>query len=60
MSRRLGVSLPTVGKWRKRFVVDRMDGLRDEPRPGAPRPDRPKSDLITELDGYLVVCDPRW
>src|SRR5437762_50945 len=37
VSRQLGVSLPTVGKWRKRFVVDRVDGLRDEPRPGAPR-----------------------
>nr|CAF31531.1 putative transposase [Micromonospora olivasterospora] len=37
VSRRLGVSLPTVGKWRKRFVADRVDGLRDERRPGAPR-----------------------
>ncbi|PSK66339.1 hypothetical protein B0E53_01721 [Micromonospora sp. MH33] len=37
VSRRLGVSLPTVGKWRKRFVADRVNGLRDEPRPGAPR-----------------------
>jgi transposase len=35
-SRRLGVSLPTIGKWRKRFVADRIDGLLDEPRPGAP------------------------
>jgi transposase len=41
VSRRLGVSLPTAGKWRKRFVIgrpgERVDGLRDEPRPGAPR-----------------------
>ncbi|WP_426514656.1 IS630 family transposase [Dactylosporangium sp. McL0621] len=36
-SRQLGVSLPTIGKWRKRFVVDRLDGLLDEPRPGASR-----------------------
>lgn len=37
VSRRLGISLPTVGKWRKRFVEHRLDGLSDEPRPGAPR-----------------------
>lgn len=37
VSRRLGISLPTVGKWRQRFVRHRLDGLSDEPRPGAPR-----------------------
>jgi len=37
VSRSLGVSLPTVGKWRKRFVIDRLAGLSDEPRPGASR-----------------------
>ena len=34
---RLGVCQPTVGKWRARFAEQRMEGLRDKPRPGAPR-----------------------
>lgn len=33
----LGISRPTVGKWRRRFLERRLDGLLDEPRPGAPR-----------------------
>ena len=33
----LGVSPQMVCKWRRRFLVDRLDGLADEPRPGAPR-----------------------
>lgn len=37
IGREVGVTAQTVGKWRRRFQRSRLDGLLDEPRPGAPR-----------------------
>ena len=42
----LGVTTMTVGTWRKRFALDRCDGLSDGSRPG-----RPKTELVlTEVE----------
>lgn len=37
VARELRIGNDTVGIWRRRFVEHRLDGLFDEPRPGAPR-----------------------
>ena len=48
VAERLGVCAATVGTWRSRFVTKRLDGLVDEPRPGAPR-------RVTDADVERVV-----
>ncbi len=37
VAREVHVAQQTVCKWRQRFVARRLDGLLEEPRPGAPR-----------------------
>ena len=37
VAKKLRCSLGMVGKWRARFLEERLEGLYDEQRPGAPR-----------------------
>src|SRR5580693_2180694 len=37
VAKKLQITGATVCKWRERFRVNRLEGLLDEPRPGAPR-----------------------
>lgn len=37
IAEKVGLTRETVGKWRKRFIVKRIQGLYDEIRPGKPR-----------------------
>jgi len=53
----LGVTRQTVGKWRGRFVEQRLDGLLDEPRPGTPR--RLRDSKIEEIVVRTLEKTPR-
>jgi transposase len=44
----LGITEQTVGKWRRRFLARRLDGLFDEPRVGRPR-------TVTDEDVQRVI-----
>src|SRR5829696_6430388 len=55
---RLGCAAVTVGRWRGRFVQDRLDGLVDEPRPGRPpviSVDRIEDVVVATLAGLVVA-----
>jgi transposase len=46
----LRITRQTVGRWRRRFVDKRLDGLVDEPRPGTPR-------RLTDAQVERVIID---
>jgi len=56
VAQRLGVSAATVGKWRRRFVASRLDGLVDEPRPGRPR--TVSDDRVEDVIVKTLECAP--
>lgn len=49
VAEKVGLTKRIVGNWRKRFLARRLDGLLDEPRPGAPR-------KITDEDVERVIA----
>ena len=59
---RLGITRVTVALWRGRFAAKRLDGLSDEPRPGAPRKigDDKIAEVVTTTLGKLPVAATHW
>src|ERR1043165_6248139 len=59
---KLAVTKPTVGKWRERFRLNRLEGLLDEPRPGAPRSitDAHVEEVITKTLESMPTNSTHW
>jgi transposase len=62
VAKRLGITGATVCKWRERFRVDRLEGLLDEPRPGAPRSitDAQVEEVVTKTLESMPVNSTPW
>ena len=57
VAKKLRVSRGTVGKWRSRFLRNGVDGLLDEPRPGAPR--SVSDDKVEQIVTLTLESTPR-
>src|SRR5215472_8006148 len=63
VAERLHVRPQTVARWRGRFVRDRLEGLSDEPRPGAPRTitdERVEKVIVKTLEETPPKHDTHW
>src|SRR3954463_11967193 len=56
-AKKLRCSLGMVGKWRSRFLQGRLEGLYDEPRPGAPR--KVSDDQVEKVVIQTLESTPR-
>lgn len=58
----VGVTRLTVSTWRNRFAERRLDGLADEPRPGAPRKigDEKVADVVTATLETMPTASTHW
>ena len=56
-AKKLRCSLGMVGKWRSRFLRMRLEGLYDEPRPGAPR--KVSDDQVEQIVIQTLESTPR-
>jgi transposase len=57
VAKKLRCSLGMVGKWRSRFLQTRLEGLYDEPRPGAPR--KVSDDQVEKVVIQTLESTPR-
>ena len=62
IAKRLGITRVTAATWRTRFAEKRLDGLLDEPRPGAPRTvtDQKVAEVVTATLERLPVGRTHW
>jgi transposase len=62
IAERLGITRVTVATWRGRFAERRLDGLLDEPRPGAPRTisDQKVAEVVTSTLETLPAGRTHW
>ena len=62
VARKLQITGATVCKWRERFRVNRLEGLLDEPRPGAPRSitDKKVEAVVTKTLESMPANSTHW